>query len=72
MLPRISPMRQTMRRIHALQTAGKLPPTFNAALLNKLLGIDWAANFLPKHCRGNPGSETVHFRRVSRGLYCLK
>ena len=34
----------------------------------------WAASwgtFLPKHCRGNPGDDTVHFVRVAPGLYRL-
>ena len=26
---------------------------------------------LPKHCRGNPGDNTVHFVRVAPGLYRL-
>ena len=64
-------MREKMKRIHALDAAGKLPPTFNAALLNKLLGVDWAGDFLPKHCEGNLRN-TVLFERVARGVYSLK
>ena len=64
-------MREAMKRIHALDAAGKLPPTFNAALLNKLLGVHWARNFLPNHCEGNLRN-TVLFERVARGVYRLK
>ena len=65
-------MKATMKRIHALAAAGRLPVAFRAKLLDQLLGIDWAGNFLPKHCEGTNGPFTVHFVRVARGLYSLK
>ena len=64
-------MREAMKRIHALDAAGKLPPTFNAALLNKLLGVHWAGKFLLNHCEGNL-RYTALFERVARGVYSLK
>jgi hypothetical protein len=65
-------MRETMRRIHELARSGKLPSEFTPAMVNQLLGIDWAGTFLPKHSEGNPGGYTVHFVRIGRGRYKLK
>ena len=44
---------------------GTLPIEFRAACPR------WAASwgsFLSKHCRGNPGRDSVHFVRLTRGL----
>ena len=62
---------ETIQRIRSAVRSGKLGQKFRAADVNKLLGIDWAGTFLPKHCEGN-GHTTEHFVRVSRGLYRLK
>jgi hypothetical protein len=61
----------TIKLIRAFVQAGRLKQTFRAADVNRLLGIDWAGTFLPKHCEGN-GYTTEHFVRVDKGLYRLK
>lgn len=48
----------------------KLPAEFRAAQVNRILGIDYAGNFLAKHCQ--TGSSTHLFNRISRGLYKIK
>jgi hypothetical protein len=63
--------RQTIQRMRDAVRAGRLDEPFRAGDVNKLLGIDWAGTFLPKHCEGN-GYTTEHFVRVARGLYRLK
>jgi hypothetical protein len=45
---------------------------FTPAEVNRVLGIDWAGIFLPKHRVGNPGGFTELFVRLDRGLYRLK
>ena len=62
---------QTIQHIRTAVRVGKLAEPFKAADVNKLLGIDWAGNFLPKHSEGNRRT-TEHFVRVGRGLYRLK
>lgn len=62
---------QTIQRIRSAVRGGKLADPFKAADVNRLLGIDWAGTFLPKHCEGN-GHTTELFVRVSRGSYRLK
>jgi hypothetical protein len=62
---------QTIRDIRSAVNAGRLKEPFRAADINTLLGIDWAGNFLPKHCEGNSYT-TELFIRVGRGLYRLK
>ena len=61
----------TIKLIRAAVQAGGLNQPFRAADVNRLLGIDWAGVFLPKHCVGN-GHTTELFRRVDKGLYRLK
>ena len=61
----------TSKLIRAAVQAGRLNQPFRAADVNRLLGIDWAGVFLPKHCVGN-GHTTELFVRVDRGLYRLK
>jgi hypothetical protein len=61
----------TIRQIRYAVAKGSLKEPFRAADVNRLLGIDWAGAFLPKHCVGN-GYTTEHFVRVTRGLYRLK
>ena len=50
---------------------GTLPREFRAADARAACPR-WAGSwgtFLAKHCRGNPGKDSVHFLRVARGLY---
>jgi hypothetical protein len=61
----------TIQLIRAAVRDRKLERTFRPADGNRVLGIDWAGTFLPKHCVGN-GYTTEHFVRVSRGLYRLR
>jgi hypothetical protein len=61
----------TIQRIREAVRASRLKQPFRAADVNRLLGIDWAGTFLPKHCEAN-GYTTEHFVRVERGLYRLK
>ena len=52
--------------LRRVRREGTLPVEFRAACPR------WAASwgtFLPKHCRGNPGRDSEHFVRLSRGLY---
>ena len=62
---------RTIQLIRAGVRSGRLTEPFKPADVNKLLGIDWAGTFLPKHSEGN-GYTTEHFVRVGRGLYRLK
>lgn len=62
----------TIRRIRKAMAAGRLNAHFRADNVNKALGIDFAATFLPKHRVGNPGGNTELFVRISAGLYRLK
>ncbi len=64
--------RETIRRIRELVRDGKLKQPFRAADTNKVLGVDWAGTFLPKHCVGNPGGNSELFVRIARGTYRLK
>lgn len=62
---------QTIRRIREAVRSGQLSEPFTATDVNRLLNIDWATTFLPKHRVGNPGGETELFIRVMPGLYRL-
>ncbi len=64
--------RETIRKIREVVRSGKLPEKFTPAHVNKVLKIDWAGTFLPKHRVGNPGGYTGLFVRVGKGLYKLK
>jgi hypothetical protein len=64
--------RQTMRAIRRALADNRLAEPFRAAHVNHALQIAYAKTFLPKHCEGNPGGESVRFIRVERGLYRLK
>jgi hypothetical protein len=64
--------RKTIRRIREAVRKGTLPREFTPKEVNQLLRIHWAGVFLPKHRVGNPGHETEHFVRLSRGRYKLK
>ncbi len=64
--------RDTIRKIRSAIDAGRLPKQFRAGDINKLLKINWAGAFLPKHRCGNPGGETELFVRIAPGLYKLK
>ncbi len=64
--------RETIRRIRAAVRAGRLREPFTPADVNRILGIDWAGVFLPKHRVGNPRGETELFIRVGRGRYRLR
>jgi hypothetical protein len=62
---------QTIQEIRDAVRRGRLGEPFKAADVNRLLGIDWAGTFLPKHCEGN-GYTTEHFIGIGLGLYRLK
>jgi hypothetical protein len=64
--------KQTVQEIKKAVRDGRLPEEFAPKQVNAVLGIDWAGVFLPKHRLGNPGSQTEHFARIRRGLYCLR
>ncbi len=64
--------RDTIRRIKEAVRAGRLHEPFSPADVNRVLGIDWAGTFLPKHRVGNPGGNTALFVRVERSLYRLR
>jgi hypothetical protein len=61
----------TIKLIRAAVQTGRLSQPFRAEDVNRLLGIDWAGVFLPKHRVGN-GYTTELFVRVGHGLYRLK
>ncbi|BAZ97475.1 hypothetical protein SDC9_10373 [bioreactor metagenome] len=63
--------RKTIKRLRAAISSGKLTQEFTAAQVNKVLGVDWAGTFLPKHRVGNPGNNTELFIRIRAGLYRL-
>ena len=63
---------QTIRLIRDAVGAGRIPVQFRAADVNNALGIRFAGTFLPKHCNGNPGNNSVLFIKLDRGLYRLK
>ena len=56
---------ETIRDFRYAVAQGKLREPFRTADVNRVLGIDWAGSFLPKHCIGN-GYTTEHFVRVAR------
>ncbi len=65
-------MRKTIQLIHEAVRNGRLPPEFTPAMVNRVLKIDWAGTFLPKHRECNPGGYTVLFVRTALGRYRLK
>lgn len=64
--------RETIRKIRDAVRSGRLGTRFTPAEVNRVLNIDWAGTFLPKHRVGNPGGFTELFVRVDRGVYRLK
>ena len=64
--------RDTSRRIRQTVVDLHLAEPFRAADVNRVLKIDFAGTFLPKHRVGNPGNNTELFVQVNRGLYRLK
>jgi hypothetical protein len=62
----------TIRLIREAVTTGRIPAQFRAADVISTLGIRFAGTFLPKHCNGNPGNNSVLFIKLGRGLYRLK
>jgi hypothetical protein len=64
--------RKTIAAIRAAVRRGTLSRAFTPADVNKVLKIDWAGTFLPKHRVANPGGYTELFVRVSRGVYRLR
>lgn len=64
--------RNTMRGIRQAIERGRLVQPFRSADVNRVLGINYAGVFLPKHRVGNPGGFTQHFVQIERGLYRLK
>jgi len=63
---------QTVRLIRDAVGAGRIPVQFRAADVTNALGIRFAGTFLPKHCNGNLGNNSVLFIKLDRGLYRLK
>jgi len=63
-------MRDVFQHIQDAVKSRTLPIEFRAAPVNSALGIDYAGNFLAKHCQ--TGSSTHLFNRISRGLYRIK
>ena len=63
---------KTIRLIRDAVAAGRIPVQFRAADINNELGIRFAGTFLPKHCNGNLGNNSVLFNKLDRGLYGLK
>ena len=61
-----------MRSIREAIERGSLVQPFRPADVNRVLGINYAGGFLPKHRVGNPGGFTQHFVQIKRGLYRLK
>lgn len=64
--------RDTIRRIRQAVADRRLAEPFRAADVYRVLRIDFAGTFLPKHRVGNPGNNTELFVQVNRGLYRLK
>jgi hypothetical protein len=63
------------KTIHLIRDAvatGRIPVQFRAADVNTALGVRFAGTFLPKHCSGNPGNNSVLFIKLDRGLYRFK
>jgi len=63
--------RDTMRHIREAIESGALMQPFRASDVNRVLNIDYAHVFLPKHRVGNPSGFTEHFVQIARGLYRL-
>ena len=57
----------TIKTIRKAVLNGSLPEIFKAADL-RAIGVhrNTASTFLGKHCKGNPGRETVLFERVGQ------
>ena len=72
-IPRESGKRLIRDIRHAVAT-GRLTEPFKAGDV-KAACPGWAPStygtFLPKHCKGNPGGETILFIRVASGRYRL-
>jgi hypothetical protein len=65
--------RETMQAIRKARREGRIPCLFRARDVRKALKIDYAGNFLAKHCEGAPNREFhKYFVRVDRGLYRLR
>lgn len=64
--------RDTIRRIRQAVADRRLTEPFRAADVNRVLRIDFAGTFLPKHRVGNPGNNMGLFVHVNRELYRLK
>jgi hypothetical protein len=62
---------KTIQRIRRQVRRGRLPRPFRGSDVNRVLGITFGGNFLPKHRIGNPGRETELFQRIDRGTYEL-
>ena len=57
--------------LRRVRREGTLPVEFRAADARAACPR-WSASrgtFLPRHCRGNPAHDSVHFVRLTRGLY---
>ena len=67
-------MKRFINDIRQARSLGKLPERFRAADVRKACP-GWAkqtySSFLSKHCVGNRGGDTEHFRQHAPGLYSL-
>lgn len=63
-------MKDVFQHIQDAIKSRKLPTEFRATQVNRVLGIDYAGNFLAKHCQ--TGSSTHLFNRISKGLYKIR
>lgn len=66
-------MGKTIQIIRQAVNGGQLPQNSTPAMVNKILGINWAGTFLPKHRKGNPSKTTELFVRIDgdKALYQL-
>ncbi len=65
---------RTIRAIREAIARGHLREPFGPSEVNRVLGINYAGVFLPKHRAGNPGDNTELFIQVSHrpALYRLR
>jgi DNA mismatch endonuclease (patch repair protein) len=63
--------RDTIAAIRRAVLEYRLRESFTPSEINKLLNINWAGVFLPKHRVGNPAALSELFVRIRRGIYRL-
>ncbi len=63
---------KTIEAIREAVRSSRLGQPFKAADVNKAIGIDWAGNFMPKHCdQRTDKNRTWLFDQINLGLYRL-